>query len=44
LVSGPDKSYFWLLARTPIIDEDLKNTLIAKAAALGFDTSKLIFS
>lgn len=42
LVSGPDKSYFWILARTPQINENIKNVLIAKAAALGFDTSKLI--
>ena len=44
LISGPDKSYFWLLARTPTIDDNLKKKLIAKAAALGFDTTKLIFS
>lgn len=42
LVSGPDKSYFWILARTPHMNEDIKNVLIEKAAALGFDTSKLI--
>jgi apolipoprotein D and lipocalin family protein len=42
LVSGPDKSYFWILARTPQLNENIKNVLIAKAAALGFDTSKLI--
>ncbi len=42
LVSGPDKSYFWILARTPQINENIKNVLIVKAAALGFDTSKLI--
>ncbi len=44
LISGPEKSYFWLLARTPTIDDNLKKKLIAKAAALGFDTKKLIFS
>ena len=44
LISGPDKSYFWLLARTPTIDDNLKKKLITKAAALGFDTKKLIFS
>ena len=43
LISGYDKSYFWLLARQPKIPENLKSVLIAKAAALGFDTSKLIF-
>jgi len=43
LVSGPDKSYLWLLAREPKIKDEIKKTLIAKAASLGFDTSKLIF-
>ena len=43
LVSGPDKSYFWLLARDKKIPDDVKTALIAKAAALGFDTSKLIY-
>ena len=43
LVCGPDKSYLWILARGPEIEEGLKDIFIAKAAALGFDTSKLIF-
>lgn len=42
LVSGPDKTYFWILARDPKMSGDLKEGLIAKAAALGFDTSGLI--
>jgi apolipoprotein D and lipocalin family protein len=44
LISGPDKSYFWLLARDKKIDETVKTKLIEKAAALGFDTSKLIYT
>ena len=43
LVSGPDKSFLWLLARTPQIDEGLKTMLIEKASDLGFDTSQLIY-
>jgi apolipoprotein D and lipocalin family protein len=43
LVCGPDKSYLWILARDWEIKNDLKDTLIAKAAALGFDISGLIF-
>ena len=43
LVSGPDKSYLWILSRTPDMKKDVKDKLLAKAAALGFDTSKLIF-
>jgi apolipoprotein D and lipocalin family protein len=43
LVCGPDKSYLWILARTREMKKDVKDKLLAKAAALGFDTSKLIF-
>jgi apolipoprotein D and lipocalin family protein len=43
LVSGPDKSYLWILARNPIMDEEIKNKLIKMASASGFDTRKLIF-
>ncbi len=43
LVCGPNKSYLWILARSPQIDQELKNILIAKAAALNFETNKLIF-
>lgn len=42
LVCGSDRSYLWLLARTPRIDEGLKRRLIARAAELGFDTGALI--
>lgn len=42
LVCGPDKSYLWILSRTPVMEKELKKRLVAKAAALGFDTSKLI--
>ena len=43
LVCGPDKSYLWLLARSPKIGDELKKRLVDKAAALGFDTKKLIY-
>ena len=43
LVCGPDNSYLWILARAPELNEEIKNKLIEKAGALGFDTSKLIF-
>jgi apolipoprotein D and lipocalin family protein len=43
LVCGPNKSYLWILSRDPEIASDLKNTLVAKASALGFDTRGLIF-
>ena len=43
LVCGPDKSYLWILARRADIGDEQKKVLIGKAAALGFDTNKLIF-
>jgi apolipoprotein D and lipocalin family protein len=43
LVTGSNKSYLWLLSRTPTISDDIKASLLAKAAALGFDTHKLIY-
>jgi apolipoprotein D and lipocalin family protein len=43
LVCGPDKSYLWILNRGPKMEEDIKNSLIEKAAESGFDTGKLIF-
>ena len=42
-VSGPDTSYLWLLARQPEIDDKTRNLFIERAAALGFDTSELIY-
>jgi len=43
LVCGPNRSYLWLLARTPEIEPVLKDRLVARAAALGFETDGLIF-
>jgi apolipoprotein D and lipocalin family protein len=42
LISGPDKDYFWILARQPQLDPVLLQSLIAKAKSLGFATEKLI--
>ena len=43
LVCGPDRSCLWILAREPQLDDGVKASLTAKAAAQGFDTGKLIF-
>ncbi len=43
LVSGPDKSYLWILSRTPHMDAATQKRLVDKAQALGYDTAKLIF-
>ncbi|NTW11163.1 MAG: lipocalin, partial [Chlorobiaceae bacterium] len=41
LVCGRDKSYFWILSKTPDMDPALLQELVAKAASFGFDTAKL---
>jgi len=43
MVSGPDKSYLWILSRSPNLDPIIKSNLIKKSSELGFDTSKLTF-
>ena len=43
LVSGPNKSYLWILSRTPQMNQEIQNRLVEKATALGFDTGKLFF-
>jgi apolipoprotein D and lipocalin family protein len=43
LVCGPNRSYLWILARSPRLDEDIQKKLISKAASLGFATNSLIF-
>lgn len=43
LVCGPNTNYLWILSRTPGIDASVKERLLEKAVALGFDTTKLIY-
>lgn len=42
MVSGPSRSYLWILSRTPELDETIYSGLVSRAAELGFDTTKLI--
>jgi apolipoprotein D and lipocalin family protein len=42
LVCGPNKSYLWILAREPHMEESLKSELLNRAKALGFETHKMI--
>ncbi len=42
-VSGPDRDYLWLLARTPEVDDALVTRFKQRAGELGFDTGALIF-
>jgi apolipoprotein D and lipocalin family protein len=43
MISGPDFSYFWILSRTPTLNKETLNRLLAKAKDAGFDTSVLIY-
>ncbi|MFM2435073.1 MAG: hypothetical protein RL063_1054 [Pseudomonadota bacterium] len=43
MLCGPNKSYFWILARTPQLAYPIKQQLITKAKELGFATDKLIY-
>lgn len=41
-ISGPNRDYLWLLARTPTVDEAVIERFRARATELGFDLSGLI--
>ncbi len=43
MLCGPDKSYFWILSRTPQLAYPIKQELISRAKALGFATENLIY-
>ena len=43
MVTGPDKSYLWILSRTREMPKATLEALIEKAKQLGFATDKLIF-
>ncbi len=43
LIAGPSRSYLWILSRTPNPPPAEIERLVAKAAALGFDTDALIY-
>jgi apolipoprotein D and lipocalin family protein len=42
-VSGPDRSYLWLLARTPTVDQAVIDRFVAAAESLDYPTDELIF-
>lgn len=43
MLCGPDKSYLWILSRTPQLGYPIKQHLVAQAKELGFATEKLIY-
>ncbi|MBS0425139.1 MAG: lipocalin family protein [Proteobacteria bacterium] len=42
-ITSYDKSYLWLLARTPAVSDEVLNRFVQKSNELGFATDKLIF-
>ena len=42
-VSGPNREFLWLLARTPTVSEAVRQAFIDRASALGFPVDELIF-
>ena len=43
IVAGPDRSYLWILSRTPDPDQELLQMLVDRASEVGFATEELIF-
>jgi apolipoprotein D and lipocalin family protein len=43
MVCGPDRSYLWILARSPRLDESTLQRLVDTAKSLGFATEELIY-
>lgn len=41
IVGEPSRKYLWLLSRTPRLSERQYNALVQRAAAMGYDVSKL---
>ena len=43
LVGSGDADYLWILSRTPRLDANVKESLLAEATRRGYDTSKLLW-
>ena len=43
IVGDPTGQYLWLFSRRPGASEDVKNTMVARAKTLGYDTHRLEF-
>ena len=43
LITGPNRDYLWILARSPQLDDKLKDRLLAVIKQAGFDLTPLIW-
>ena len=41
-ISGPDRSYLWLLSRTPEVDDETMRRFEEQARSLGFNLDELV--
>jgi apolipoprotein D and lipocalin family protein len=41
MVVGPGTGYFWILSRTPDLDDAIVTRLVARAGEIGIDTAKI---
>jgi apolipoprotein D and lipocalin family protein len=41
VVCGRNRSYFWILSRTPVMERELLDELVRNAGTMGFDISKI---
>jgi apolipoprotein D and lipocalin family protein len=44
IVSEPGRDYLWILTRSATTSDTERDTLVAKAASLGFDPARLVYS
>jgi apolipoprotein D and lipocalin family protein len=44
VIGEPSRKYFWILARTPTLNEEVVNGIITRATANGYDLSQLIYT
>jgi apolipoprotein D and lipocalin family protein len=42
VVGHPNRKYLWILSRTPVIDEEVYQSILARLQKQGYDTEKLI--
>ncbi len=42
LIAGPDRTYLWLLSRTPTLPVNIQEQILARARQLGFAPDKLV--
>lgn len=42
MIGEPGRDYFWILSRTPTMDESLYNALLERARSMGFEPNRVV--